>query len=152
MTDYTAFEDHITLTKGDMQKMTAAQRDALQRSVNLSIYDDATRKVLDLDLRDAPPPAHGRPKMGVKAREITLLPSHWDWLSGQKGGASAVLRRLIDDAIRTSAGLCSDHERQTILCHHWVEIYLTLRTHFASYLPMIGRDLRHGLPLAQRRP
>jgi hypothetical protein len=42
-----------------------------------------------------------------------LLPSHWDWLSGQKGGASAVLRRLIDEAIRTPTGLCSDHERQT---------------------------------------
>lgn len=35
MTDYTAFEDHITLTKGDMQNMISAQRDALQRGVNL---------------------------------------------------------------------------------------------------------------------
>lgn len=42
-----------------------------------------------------------------------MLPSHWDWLSGQKGGASAVLRRLIDEAIRTPTGLCSDQERQT---------------------------------------
>lgn len=77
------------------------------------ICDDATGQVSDVDLRDAPPPARGRPKMDVKAQEITLLPRHWDWLSGQKGGASAVLRRLVDDAIRTSAGLCSDHERQT---------------------------------------
>jgi hypothetical protein len=55
MTDYTAFEDHITLTKGDMQNMTTAQRDALQRGVDLSIYDDATGQVYAVDLRDAPP-------------------------------------------------------------------------------------------------
>jgi hypothetical protein len=113
MTHYTAFEGRTILVKGDMQNMITAQRDALQRGINLLIYDDATGEVRDVDLRDAPPPTRGRPKMGVKAREITLLPRHWDWLSGQKGGASAVLRRLVDDAIRTSAGLRSDHERQT---------------------------------------
>jgi hypothetical protein len=38
----------------------------------------------------------GRPKLGVVAREITLLPRHWDWLASQPGGASVVLRKLID--------------------------------------------------------
>lgn len=38
----------------------------------------------------------GRPKLGVVGREITLLPRHWEWLDGQRGGASATLRRLID--------------------------------------------------------
>src|SRR6476620_4034031 len=40
----------------------------------------------------------GRPKLGVVAREVTLLPRHWDWLNSQPGGASVVLRRLVDEA------------------------------------------------------
>jgi hypothetical protein len=41
-------------------------------------------------------PGAGRPKLGVVAREVTLLPRHWDWLKAQPGGASAALRRLVD--------------------------------------------------------
>ena len=40
----------------------------------------------------------GRPKLGVVAREITLLPRHWEWLSQQPGGASITLRRLVEAA------------------------------------------------------
>jgi uncharacterized protein len=46
------------------------------------------------------PRGRGRPKLGVVAREITLLPRQWEWLAAQPGGASAVLRRLVDDARR----------------------------------------------------
>jgi len=46
----------------------------------------------------------GRPKLGVKAREVTLLPRHWDWLARQPGGASAALRRLVEQARRDGAG------------------------------------------------
>lgn len=42
----------------------------------------------------------GRPKLGVVPREVTLLPRHWEWLAEQPGGASAVLRRLVDEARR----------------------------------------------------
>lgn len=52
----------------------------------------------------AAPPQVGRPRMGVVAREVTLLPRHWEWLSQQPGGASAALRRLVEDARRTHAG------------------------------------------------
>ena len=45
-----------------------------------------------------PARAVGRPKLGVVSREVTLLPRHWEWLNHQPGGASAALRRLIDDA------------------------------------------------------
>jgi len=44
----------------------------------------------------------GRPKLGVVAREVTLLPRHWDWLAAQSGGASAALRRLVEEARRSS--------------------------------------------------
>lgn len=54
--------------------------------------------------------ARGRPKLGVVAREVTLLPRHWEWLQSQSGGASVVLRRLVDEARRTSEG--RDQERQ----------------------------------------
>jgi len=46
----------------------------------------------------------GRPKLGVVAREVTLLPRHWEWLAEQRGGASATLRRLVDEARRASSG------------------------------------------------
>jgi hypothetical protein len=45
----------------------------------------------------------GRPKLGVVAREVTLLPRHWEWLNGQPGGASVALRKLVEDARRGSA-------------------------------------------------
>jgi len=112
MTTYLAFDGADCVATGDMQAMIAAQRAALPRGVNLLIYDDATGAVRDVDLRDAPPPVRGRPKMGVKAREITLLPRHWEWLRDQKGGASAAIRRLVDQAMSDSKGTRSDTARQ----------------------------------------
>lgn len=45
----------------------------------------------------------GRPKLGVVAREVTLLPRHWDWLATQPGGASVALRKLVETARKTHA-------------------------------------------------
>jgi hypothetical protein len=79
----------------------------------LLVFDNATGKVIDLDLRGsaadvvarlAPPPARGRPRLGVVAREVTLLPRHWAWLAAQPGGASAALRRLVEAASRAVDG------------------------------------------------
>lgn len=53
---------------------------------------------------DAPPRRRGRPKLGVIGREVTLLPRHWAWLDGQRGGASATLRRLVEHARKENAG------------------------------------------------
>jgi hypothetical protein len=39
----------------------------------------------------------------VVAREVTLLPRHWEWLGSQPGGASVVLRKLVDEARRKNA-------------------------------------------------
>ena len=49
------------------------------------------------------PRGRGRPKLGVVAREVTLLPRHWEWLAAQPGSASVTLRRLVEDA-RKSGG------------------------------------------------
>ena len=113
MTQFTAFDGYSRVATGDMAAMIAAQRAALPRGVNLLIYDDTTGQVRDVDLRDVPAPTPGRPKLGVTAREVTLLPRHWAWLSTQKGGASAALRRVIDEAIAARQGARSDAERQT---------------------------------------
>jgi hypothetical protein len=40
--------------------------------------------------------------LGVVAKEVTLLPRHWDWLNLQPGGASVALRKLVEEARRTS--------------------------------------------------
>lgn len=51
----------------------------------------------------AQPRGRGRPKLGVVGREVTLLPRHWEWLNAQPGGASVALRRLVDEARRSTA-------------------------------------------------
>jgi hypothetical protein len=56
------------------------------------------------------PRGRGRPRLGVVAREVTLLPRHWDWLATQPGGASAAVRRLVDAARQSSAD--KDRARQ----------------------------------------
>ncbi len=52
--------------------------------------------------RPGTPRGRGRPRLGVSAREVTLLPRHWDWLATQPGGASAALRRLVETASRAA--------------------------------------------------
>jgi hypothetical protein len=47
--------------------------------------------------------------LGVVAREVTLLPRHWDWLNGQSGGASVALRKLVEAA--RSASEAKDRKR-----------------------------------------
>jgi hypothetical protein len=52
----------------------------------------------------------GRPKLGVVAREVTLLPRHWEWLATQPGGASVALRKLVEQARNVNQG--KDRQRQ----------------------------------------
>lgn len=79
------------------------------------VFDDATGRQTDFDTRgtreeisaryaEAAPTVRGRgrPRLGVVAKEVTLLPRHWDWLSAQSGGASVALRKLVDQARRES--------------------------------------------------
>ena len=54
----------------------------------------------------------GRPKLGVVAREVTLLPRHWDWLNKQPGGASVALRKLVEEAKKTHANRDSIRQSQ----------------------------------------
>jgi len=40
----------------------------------------------------------------VIAREVSLLPRHWEWLEQQPNGASAAIRRLVDEARKRDPG------------------------------------------------
>jgi hypothetical protein len=118
---FTAFEGRRRLLSGPLHEVALAVKRAEQRaSERVAIFSDATGRPIDLDLRGsdveilarlppgpaeleaAPPRGRGRPKLGVVAREITLLPRHWDWLAQQKGGASVAIRRLVDEARRVN--------------------------------------------------
>ena len=86
-------------------KALSASNGAASSQAALRVFDLGTGRAVDLDLRptEPPPPRRGRPRLGVAAREVTLLPRHWDWLATQPGGASAALRRLVDQARKTGA-------------------------------------------------
>lgn len=106
----TAFLGERRIASGNEDALRTALRAIGPDACSALLFDDATGRQVDIDLRDPPgfvpttaAPAgrgRGRPSLGVKAREVTLMPHHWDWLASQRGGASAALRRLIDHASR----------------------------------------------------
>jgi len=118
---YTVFHGYHKLAAGTLPQIAAAYQNALKaRSASaVLIFDDATGRATDIDLRlldtasqAAPSPGvempqedddqavrrRGRPKLGVVSREVTLLPRHWEWLAAQSGGASVALRKLVETA------------------------------------------------------
>ncbi len=64
----------------------------------------------------------GRPRLGVVAREVTLLPRHWDWLASQPGGASVALRKLVEEARRSNAGKDRTRRAQEVAYRFMVAI------------------------------
>jgi uncharacterized protein len=96
---HTSFSGFDRLASGSLAEVYAASR----HDTGALIFDQDTGRVVDIDPRfppgeDAARP--GRPKLGVVAREVTLLPRHWDWLAAQPGGASVALRKLVEEASR----------------------------------------------------
>ncbi len=117
MTDqgYSLFAAHARLAQGPLAIVALAASEAQAARQCVLVFNDADGSVVDLDLRGdtvdiaaryhiaAPAKPRGRPKLGVVAKEITLLPDQWDWLSQQSGGASATLRKLVLAAQRGNA-------------------------------------------------
>jgi hypothetical protein len=121
-----AFQGGVSIATGDLTCVTLAARKAAKRHPHASIFifDALTSEPIEIDLRDtgaprlsrpaaagpgAPsagetPRGPGRPKLGVVAHEVTLLPRHWDWLASQPGGASVALRKLVEHAMRANVG------------------------------------------------
>src|SRR6188474_1930531 len=101
----TVFHKGEQLARGTRDEVSPKIRalPPLERADDVLAFDDETGRQVDIDLRptsEAAPRPRGRPALGVEAKEVTLLPRHWEWLASQRGGASATLRKLVEDALR----------------------------------------------------
>jgi len=124
--DCLAFAGHELIARGSPRAVLAAVKAASEAAETggpaVLVFDRATGRTVEFDLRgdletalallpEAAPESEvrpkrgpGRPKLGVTAREVTLLPRHWDWLADQPGGASVALRKLVEAAMREAEG------------------------------------------------
>jgi hypothetical protein len=107
MSGVTAFLEERIIARGPAAAVTRTLEEGWPGDLpSIRVFDDATGRAVDLDYWDAaaaappPPRGRGRPRLGVAAREVTLLPRHWQWLAAQPGGASAALRRLVEAAMK----------------------------------------------------
>lgn len=101
----TAFLEESQIAQGGCDEVKRLLEEGYAADLgSIRVFDDLTGRIVDLDywdaLRDSSPKGRGRPRLGVRSREVTLLPQQWDWLARQPGGASAALRRLVEDARR----------------------------------------------------
>ena len=125
---YTAFAGDTRIASGDVRTMLAHVKACLDAGEErtLLIFEDQTGIQIDFNLRgsledvlgglevhphfaapaSAPDkkPGPGRPSLGVVSREVSLLPRHWEWLGRQPSGASAAIRRLVDEARKRDTG------------------------------------------------
>ena len=107
-----AFEGPRRIASGPLADIRPAVQAAMARGAEkLLVFDAETSRPVEIAPAGAPAAASvspkrgpGRPKLGVVAREVTLLPRHWEWLARQPGGASVALRRLVEEARRSAAG------------------------------------------------
>jgi hypothetical protein len=119
------------IATGQLAEVALKAKTAVDNGEQVLIFDDTTSQSIEVDFRGSAeevllrlaqtdgketaavadaPRGPGRPKLGVVAREITLLPRHWDWLNAQPGGASVALRKLVEEARRANEG--KDRVRQ----------------------------------------
>jgi hypothetical protein len=135
---YTAFEGETLLCKGALTDVILKIKKRMGKADNSPalIFNDATGNLMDFNFQGsekdvlrrlevfvgeaegkgkaaaADSAGPGRPKLGVMSREVSLLPRQWEWLASQSGGASAVLRRLVDEARRKSGEALSVKQTQ----------------------------------------
>ncbi len=136
---YIAFEGSQRISAGPLEEVVLKVKEISDAHplARIMVFQAATSELIDFDCRGTPeqvlrrikllfknvaapaePPAPerpvatgpGRPRLGVVAREVTLLPRHWEWLASQSGGASVALRKLVEQARRASSS--SDLVRQ----------------------------------------
>jgi hypothetical protein len=118
-----AFASQTCIASGALPLVAREAKRALDAngSSSVVILDAVTSEAIEVDFRGTPdevvariglapadndpqrPAAPGRPKLGVVGREVTLLPRHWEWLAEQPGGASVTLRKLVEEARRSTA-------------------------------------------------
>jgi uncharacterized protein len=125
-TQVVAFVGEKLLASGNLSEVAGKAKLAFDGDTSISplVFDATTSARIDLDLGGTPTDVlarlplatalpvrgPGRPKLGVTAREVTLLPRHWEWLASQPGGASVALRKLVEQARKS--GVATDERRQ----------------------------------------
>jgi len=131
---YTVFLGSKQLASGRLDQVALIAKKALDRGTSqpVLIYNDSTGRAIDIDSRGSDaeilarlsqptppslPRGRGRPKLGVVAREVTLLPRHWQWLSSQPGGASVAIRNLVETARRANQESDQRRQRQEAAYH-----------------------------------
>lgn len=145
MSSFTAFVGQRRLATGSLATVLTASKAAFgsEAPVGWLVFDDASGRCVELDVRgsldealarlpasDTVPAAEpaaesaakagrGRPSLGVVAREVTLLPRHWEWLAAQPGGASVALRKLVEAASRTNRRRDAARQAQEA-CHRFL--------------------------------
>lgn len=127
----TAFEGTRRIATGALPEVAQKVKEVVDRGERapVLIFDDATSELIEVDFCGtaedvaarllagtgtsvpsgpaAVPDTEtrrkpGRPRLGVVAREVTLLPRHWEWLNRQPGGASVAMRKLVEEARRVN--------------------------------------------------
>ena len=116
LTQYIAFHGKTITARGDLDAIVRESK-AISPDIEPIVLELDTCKRIDFSwhgdietvLGNLPKPEaqpvnkRGRPKLGVKSKEVTLLPRHWEWLATQRGGASVTLRHLVDQAIKNAS-------------------------------------------------
>ena len=124
---FIAFDDKTCIARGALTDVARSTQAAMATNAHarVLVFNAVTGELVDFDHRGTPdemllklaithpagmgdstgsslpkptPAGPGRPRLGVVAREVTLLPRHWEWLGHQPGGASVALRKLVDQA------------------------------------------------------
>jgi hypothetical protein len=166
----TSFEGGRRIATGALADVVAATKPLvdLGRAEPIVIFDHVSSQTLEIDFRgsesdvldrlpksesgsesvanvpEQPARRAGRPKLGVVGREVTLLPRQWDWLATQPGGASVVLRKLIEEARkdRDFKGLKRDIQEST---YRFMSVMAGNRPGFEEASRALFGDDREGL-------
>ncbi len=142
----TAFSGEYWIGTGSDQEIGETIRAMGEDAPVILVFDDATGRQVDIDLRDdgsAPQPAvrtRGRPRLGVQAREVTLLPRHWEWLAAQPGGASVTLRKLVETAAKQAAQTAAPRAAQDAAYHFMTAMAGDRPGYEAAIRALYGRD------------
>ncbi len=132
---YSAFQGQKCIAVGDLASVVRSAKEVVDSVEHASIlvFENTTSRQVEIDFRgtvdevlqrlqpeqpETPKTENieevkaGRPKLGVIAREVTLLPRHWEWLATQPASASVTLRKLVEDARRASVEKDKQRESQ----------------------------------------
>src|SRR6185436_8270958 len=153
----TVFDGVHRLASGPLSRGALVFKRAVEKGAAgpVLLFDDTTGRTFDIDIRgtndevvarlqqragrDSEARGPGRPKLGVVAREVTLLPRHWDWLAAQPGGASVALRKLVEEA-RHARGEADRHRLARDAAYHFMSAMAGNRPHYEEAIRALFAD------------